>query len=458
MRATLTIDLGYQDSRFDSGREKIIVVDVDKKYLPESITMNPNTEFYKADVPSTEKNQRAAREKYAFMLATKYAKEAKLVITGRIHSALPAAAQGVPVIFVVSKKLPGGGGGRTGGLVELFHQFAAGSNFTFDPDNMEPNPGIHKIDRYRASFWNYFKRRSQVYEDSGKLYGHLPLKRLGISVATHADESHDLFHMIYTTTQISWRVIRAVEYIFYHHPNAKVVVHSNTLPKDNDFLRFVEAGYKLVVREYELEYLIDQCNADGQSKRDFLQRLPHISKGKYWYSHETDLLRAMVLYIWGGVYLDTDMYILKPLLKSDLQNTWSCQSSRAHDANVAMLIFDQGSPMLLRYINRYLGEYNQECWGCNGPQLLYRVYREPEYQQFSSPQKDYTSFYPYTWHEVHKCFDEKTSFDWFNNTRFSNSWALHLNTKLTSNYISLEQGTICYDVLQRFCIFCDEIH
>jgi hypothetical protein len=28
----------------------------------------------------------------------------------------------------------------------------------------------------------------------------------------------------------------------------------------------------------------------------------------------------------------------------------------------------------------------------------------------------------------------------------------------SSKNTSPEQGTICYDVLQRFCIFCNEIH
>lgn len=463
--ATLTIDLGFRNDK-DLVRNKIIIVDVDMKHIPDRIVKDPNTIYHTANIPnSVNKQDRNERGNYAFMLASEYAKEAKLVITSRIHSALPAAAQGVPVIFVDTEKLPGGGGGRTTGLMELFHIYQPNgedaSAFEWDPDNMKPNPGIHKIDRYRASFWDLFGRRSQVFKDSGYLYGHLPLKRLGAGIPVDGQENlHDLFHMIYTTQDVSWRVIRSIEHIFYHHPNAKVVVHSISVPKeDNAFLRFAEAGYDLVVEPYDLKELVERCNADAQSKDEFFNRLPEISVGKSWYSHETDLVRAAVLYLEGGVYLDTDMYLLKPLSKNELRNTWSRQSPREQDANVAMLIFDKSSPMLLRFINRFLKEYDGECWGCNGPSKFYWVYNEPAYHEFSTPQEDYKSFYPYMWDEAHKCFNEKVEFDWDKDKKqFTNSWSVHLNTKMTSKFDVLMPGTVCHDLLQRFCIFCDEIH
>lgn len=48
-------------------------------------------------------------------------RSAQIVITSRIHAALPCVALGVPVIFILLDHLPGGGGKRTWGLTDLFH-------------------------------------------------------------------------------------------------------------------------------------------------------------------------------------------------------------------------------------------------------------------------------------------------------------------------------------------------
>ena len=62
----------------------------------------------------------------AYELIEKYA-SAKLVITQRIHCALPCVGMGIPVIIINSHWLPGGGGSkkkaseRVSGLLPLFH-------------------------------------------------------------------------------------------------------------------------------------------------------------------------------------------------------------------------------------------------------------------------------------------------------------------------------------------------
>ena len=60
---------------------------------------------------------------YARLLINKYAR-AQLIVTSRIHCALPALSVETPVVFVTSEKLRGGsirGAGRFGGLIDLMH-------------------------------------------------------------------------------------------------------------------------------------------------------------------------------------------------------------------------------------------------------------------------------------------------------------------------------------------------
>jgi hypothetical protein len=71
-------------------------------------------------------NDTLHRFQSAFRLIELYS-EAKLVITQRIHCALPCVAMGIPVVFINSPLMPGGGGtntkrsSRTVGLTDLFH-------------------------------------------------------------------------------------------------------------------------------------------------------------------------------------------------------------------------------------------------------------------------------------------------------------------------------------------------
>ena len=101
----------------------------------------------------------------AFDLLEMYG-EAKVVITQRIHAALPCVGMGIPVIFFNSPAMPGGGGTskvpstRTVGLTPLFHtlemyemseEMASEWLQNFPWDDIPPNPNVHMAMRYRAT-------------------------------------------------------------------------------------------------------------------------------------------------------------------------------------------------------------------------------------------------------------------------------------------------------------------
>ena len=88
--------------------------------------------------------------------------------------------------------------------------------------------------------------------------------------------------------------MRTLESIFYHHPNGKVIVHSNTLSQ-NDFDVLTESGYSVEVQTYNLTDLLSESPAST-----FTTKLSKVLSGQYWYSHETDLIRFLLLYKYGG--------------------------------------------------------------------------------------------------------------------------------------------------------------
>ena len=82
-----------------------------------------NASYVTHEVMQKDFKDDSAKLKYAKELINKYAK-AKLVITSRIHCALPSLGVDTPTIFVTSEALQGNSlrsSGRFGGLIELFH-------------------------------------------------------------------------------------------------------------------------------------------------------------------------------------------------------------------------------------------------------------------------------------------------------------------------------------------------
>jgi len=100
----------------------------------------------------------------AFKLLERYS-SAKVVVTSRLHSALPASSMGVTVIMIQSKTLPGGGSGkdnnRFSGLSDIFLAVPEESIQTelqkFDWTNPPSNPGAALIQDFRCKILNYLK-------------------------------------------------------------------------------------------------------------------------------------------------------------------------------------------------------------------------------------------------------------------------------------------------------------
>ena len=460
-----------------SERDLIMLVDVDENLLPADIVALGKQ--FRADVNESKIFDRQARLDHAQELHHLYSTEAKVVITSRIHSALPASVNGVPVIFVeqAEASLPGGRGGRTKGISNLFHRYFPENSkaWKFNLDKMPPNPGVHRQDRYRASFWNYIKSRlPQWYVDTAQLFGLVPLRRLGEGVPTSAGDVHDLFHFIYTTPAetLTWRVQRAIEAVFYHHPNAKVIMHSRSLPVKGTRLDVLtETGYNFEVRPYNLNHLLAESMAVAkEDKAAFLAVLNARKTGEFWYSHETDLIRLLIMEKYGGVYLDTDVHVVKPFPRS-FDNVLAYQNKLtakrvlklafAKTLNGAVMVFEKGNAFLKELIaeamNRLIRNYDPNDWGIVGPNMLsdaWRVHEKQNPGDLKVQILDNVAFYPYNFGNAQSCFTGSSS----NSPITEATYAVHLNTKVTSEYQATRQGSYCDMMFHSFCLFCDEIY
>ena len=350
---------------------KIYLVDVNQQFreiLPPEIRRGAIPLRHRMTKAS--RFQSKARFIEAYELIEKYS-HAKLVITQTIHCALPCVAMGIPVIFINSSSRPAHGIGK---LTKLFHTLDVHNmsmndastwmrHFNWsDPPN---NPNLGVLMSMRTTLWKVI-RENRVFYESARRFGLIPLLP-----PKSAGRSQQLFHLVFTTSkntlvpaykkkltgEFNWRHWRCVESIFYHHPFAKVIIHSNTL-NQSTFDVLTEVGYDLQVIKYNLTTLAENTPAEIFVKH----KMKTVSDGIHWYSHETDLLRLLLLYKFGGVYLDTDVIVVRSL-DNLVANVLGWESKNL--ANGAIMKFEKGHPFLEACLSRFAKQYNKNAWAAN---------------------------------------------------------------------------------------------
>mmetsp|Transcript_7514 Transcript_7514/g.9807 ORF Transcript_7514/g.9807 Transcript_7514/m.9807 type:complete len:816 (+) Transcript_7514:74-2521(+) len=359
-----------------------------------------------------------ARAKYAYRLLSQYAKDAKVVITSRIHVGLPALAMGIPVVFITNGGwLPGGHQrtGRVSGLIELFHLISSKDPWPFGNTTttigVGPNPGNHVADRYRASFWNRFKRASHFYEDNAKMLGMIPFQRLGRDSAK--EDTQDTFHFLLQVEDMKyWQTKRAIEHVFFFHPNARVYIHSNDLT-EVDLEIFVESGYDLVVQRYDVVSLGEEAKLvplDNNQVKSLL------------------VAARLVLWKYGGVVIAKNTFLRKPIPRNIDAGT----IMRIGGTEVEMMIYPRFATVLGRYLKTSSTTSSlTQSWKVN-------VLSE------GNSMNCYTNA---TWdHSADKSWTDEGAL------------AISVEPSVLFSRTSTTLGTMCYELLESICIFCDEVH
>ena len=182
--------------------------------------------------------------------------QAKLVITSRIHVALPCVALGTPVIFTLvdgapDSGLPGGGGGRVEGLTPLFHLAylnTTENSWRFEPDfdweNPLPNPSSHLRRRFVANLWSRI-RREPMFADSARMFGLFPRRP---SQPLYEDK----VQVVEGEGVEPLLTLRTLESALFHHPGSSVTLISKSEegswgPLEEEVTALQEGGYSIEV-------------------------------------------------------------------------------------------------------------------------------------------------------------------------------------------------------------------
>ncbi|KAK4439912.1 hypothetical protein Salat_0326100 [Sesamum alatum] len=253
------------------------------------------------------------------------------------------------------------------------------------------------------------------------------------------------------------RELCSVESLFKTHPNGCLIIVSSSLDSRNGmqiFRPFLDKGFKVTAISPDFNYLFK-----GTAAQAWLNQLKrgNVDPGEVSLGQNlSNLLRMGLLYRFGGIYIDTDVVVLKSF--DGLKNVIGAQTiDRATGnwsrLNNAVMIFDEGHPLLHKFIEEFALTFDGNKWGHNGPYLVSRVVSRlsgrPGYNFTVLPPM---AFYPVDWSKIGSLFQGPRS---LNHSKWlvtklrqiqSQSLALHLWNK-QSRRLKVEKGSIIQHIM-----------
>lgn len=310
---------------------------------------------------------------------------------------------------------------------------------------------------------------SHVYAD-GKRWGYYPGLRPYLSFSDFMDEFFrkgkcDVrVFMVWNSPpwMFTVRYQRGLESLLHYHPDACVVVFSETI--ELDFFRdsFVKDGYKVAVAMPNLDELLKDTPTHVFTSAWFVWR-----KTEYYATHYSELVRLAALYKYGGIYLDSDIVVLKSL--SSLSNSVGMEDQdHGRPLNGAVMAFRRHSPFISECMKEFYMTYDDTRLRWNGAELLTRVatkflrterntVRDLELKLLHS-----SIFFPISSQNITRYFtapateDEKTQQDAMLKKILDESLTFHFWNSVTSALIP-EPDSLVTMLIDHSCIRCSDV-
>ncbi|KAK3002949.1 hypothetical protein RJ639_019752 [Escallonia herrerae] len=261
------------------------------------------------------------------------------------------------------------------------------------------------------------------------------------------------------------REVFTIETLFKSHPNGCLVIVSDSLDSRRGMrilMPFLDRGFRVTAISPDFNYLFKKTLAE--SWFESLKR-GNVDPGEVSLGQNlSNLLRLALLYKFGGVYLDTDVIVLRSfvnLTNSIGAQTVDLETKNWSRLNNAVMVFDKGHPLLYKFIQEFALTFNGNKWGHNGPYLVSRVVSRVNGRPgFNFSVLPPMAFYPVDWSRIHGLFRgprNSTDLKWLlgklRQIR-SQSFAVHLWNK-QSRGLEAEDGSIIRRIMADCCVFCN---
>ena len=276
----------------------------------------------------------------------------------------------------------------------------------------------------------------------------------------------DLFWTMWNTDLSTFRGRRllVIESIFIHHPNATIILYSSTLDDQKFFAPFRQRGYRIYTFNISLQLMIDWQWYTNDRTKDFLQNWN--TSGTYFYSHLSDYFRTILLYRYGGTYLDMDALILQPLPRIEFigldrieigaECTWCVKNRTGLYTAPGFMRFQPRRKILKDILENTFDreKYDPDCFGCVGPRPYTHFVN-----QYLDKNEDATMnlqllephrLYPFMWSNAYDIFyDVHRDNPLELADLMKRSYSLHLFGHVTDKY-SIAEGSLIDLLFQRF--------
>lgn len=260
------------------------------------------------------------------------------------------------------------------------------------------------------------------------------------------------------------RELLCIESLFRSHPNSCLLIVSNSLDSRKGIEKlspFKDKGFKLIAIKPDFDYLFKNTPAELWFNQ---LRKGNVDPGEVSLGQNlSNLLRLALLYKFGGIYIDTDVIVLKNFSK--LRNVIGAQTidlktKKWSRLNNAVMVFDKHHPLLFKFIQEFALTFNGNKWGHNGPYLVSRVVARisgrPGYSFTVMPPP---VFYPVYWSRIASLFEgprNEMHSKWLHNMLDdirNQSFAVHLwNSQ--SKSLTVQEGSVLGRMVSDCCIFC----
>ncbi|XP_076896828.1 uncharacterized protein LOC143549946 [Bidens hawaiensis] len=260
------------------------------------------------------------------------------------------------------------------------------------------------------------------------------------------------------------REFLAVDALFKTNPDSCLMILSNTMDSDHGFqiLKPVtDLGFRVLAIEPDFNFLFDNTPAkiwfenikNGDRDPGEIPLAQNLS----------NLIRLVLLYKYGGVYIDTDFVPLQDF--SSLRNSIGAQSA-SHlgnwtRLNNAVLIFDKNHSLLYSFIEEFALTFDGNRWGYNGPYLVSRVVERitRSYNELNFSVLPPSAFYPVDWTRIGGLFKRPVNRPhrrWVEAKVVQlkeSSYGVHLWNK-QSRRLRIEEDSIMARLILEYCVVC----
>ncbi|KAI0500610.1 hypothetical protein KFK09_018824 [Dendrobium nobile] len=274
------------------------------------------------------------------------------------------------------------------------------------------------------------------------------------------------FHMNWISKHqnFSQKELLSIESIFKFHPQACLLILSSSMdsPAGAQLLKpLTSLGFRIASITPDFGFLLNQTPAKRWFRR--LQQ-GRVNPGEVPIAQNlSNLLRIAALYKFGGIYLDTDVIVVKEF--SALRNVIGAQTADVagnwNRLNNAVLVFDKKHPLLYEFITEFSLTFDGSKWGNNGPYLVSRVVeRVKGRRRFEFSVAPPPAFYPVSWMKIEGIFKrpvDRMHEKWVE-AKLENikreSFAVHLWNRWSRD-MAVEKGSLIGRIFASCCVLCN---